>query len=218
MQLRRRSVLVPVMAGIGGLVVGATFALLTLRGVTAEWVAATGTWVGAVGTVVALLWAVRTFRADQADREEARDVALTEQLRQEAERVRQEAERKESIRAAAALVTIGVRPVQATGDRPDLMLDLVTVTLTNDSTAPVRVSSVTLGRPLRASSTLPSDTYLEGSMTKSFQVYVEPTPITPEELGHGSAPRFGAEMTYVLGGREWTTSTAEGASPQLTAG
>ncbi|MDO4070360.1 hypothetical protein QKG08_15000 [Clavibacter michiganensis] len=53
---------------------------------TSDWVAATGTWAGSIGTVAALLWAVASFRSDQADRDRFRaEEASREEERQEQE-------------------------------------------------------------------------------------------------------------------------------------
>ena len=207
MQCRRRSVLIPVMAGIGGLVLGASIALLVLHRAASEWVEAAGTWVGAVGTVFALLWAVRTFRADQADREHSRKLAS-------AERDRQAQDREQSIQDEAALVTIRVRGAVASGSDSDLTMEWVKVTIANDTTIPVRVHQVSLGGPLVRRSAIPSDIRLEHAEVKPFQVAVEPIPTSPEEMNRDSVQRFEANMTYALGGRVWTTTSAEGARPK----
>lgn len=54
---------------------------------TPDWVAAAGTWAGSIGTVAALLWAVASFRSDQADR----DLFRLEEATREEERQEQEA-------------------------------------------------------------------------------------------------------------------------------
>ena len=199
------------MAGIGGLVLGASIALLVLHGASSEWVEAAGTWVGAVGTVFALLWAVRTFRADQADREHSRTMAL-------ADRDRQAAEREKGIRDEAALVTIRVRGFLADGNDPDMTLRAVIITTTNDATIPVRIHSVTFLGPLREQSQMPRDIRLEHSDAERFEVRVDPIPTTGEEMHRDVVPRFEAQMTYAMGGRLWTTTTVAGALPQSADG
>jgi amino acid transporter len=72
MRTRPRTLIVQLIWGIGGLAAGSALALMWFHNFTPEWVEATGTWFGAIATVLALLWAVQTFRSDQAAREEAR--------------------------------------------------------------------------------------------------------------------------------------------------
>jgi hypothetical protein len=63
---RKAALVVHLIWAVAGIAIGETIALLWVGGLTPEWIAATGTWFGAVATVLALLWAVQTFRADQA--------------------------------------------------------------------------------------------------------------------------------------------------------
>jgi hypothetical protein len=79
-----------------GLTIGACVATVVDGRWTADWVAATGTWFGAIATVLALLWAVASFRSDQADREISRGEDRTREARErasESEREEQEASR-----------------------------------------------------------------------------------------------------------------------------
>lgn len=69
-----------VMWGLAGLILGAAIALLLSQNWSPDWIGTTGTWIGAVATVLTLLWAVRSFRTDQDDREEARLAELPGEL------------------------------------------------------------------------------------------------------------------------------------------
>lgn len=90
--------------GIGGLTLGASLALLVIENWTPEWIEATGTWFGAVATVLTLLWAVRSFRSDQDEREKSRkaerEIDIAEQLEVEREQMKEASNVASNSRAA----------------------------------------------------------------------------------------------------------------------
>lgn len=96
MRKRRKALVVRPIWVAAGVAIGATIALPWAQGLTPDWIEATGTWFGAVATVLALLWAVQTFRADQAHGEEERrrvDADRAAALDAEARRIRTDADR-----------------------------------------------------------------------------------------------------------------------------
>lgn len=60
---------------VAGFGVGSLGMLLLAKDFTADWVGAAGTWFGSIATVLALLWAVQSFRTDQRRRDA--DASLT---------------------------------------------------------------------------------------------------------------------------------------------
>lgn len=75
-----RESIVRLMWAIGGAAVGAAGAIVVTRWSSSDWIEAAGTWFGGVATVLALLWAVQTFRADQQHRESEREQREAEKL------------------------------------------------------------------------------------------------------------------------------------------
>lgn len=107
------------MWGLGGLTLGASLALLVLKNWTPGWVGATGTWFGAVATVLTLLWAVRSFRSDQAEREATR---IAEREKEAATLVEREhgeiTEANKRVHRAARWRWTGVRPSHGDDKHP----------------------------------------------------------------------------------------------------
>ncbi len=126
MEPQKRKVVVYLIWAVGGGAVGAAAALLWVKGLKPDWVEATGTWFGAIATVVALLWAVQTFRADQAHRDAERTAAASE---------REDAQAKEQagIRADAARVALALRGGGGYGHGGEKSMTGVFIDIHNDT-------------------------------------------------------------------------------------
>jgi TRAP-type C4-dicarboxylate transport system permease small subunit len=85
---------------IGGLTLGASLALLGIKNWTPDWIEATGTWLGAVATVLTLLWAVRSFRSDQAEREISRRAEREKEVAEQIERERDQTKEASNVSIA----------------------------------------------------------------------------------------------------------------------
>lgn len=197
---RRTALLVHLIWAIGGAAIGATVALLLCRGVTADWVGATGTWFGAVATVLALLWAVQTFRADQANRDHARQVE-EEQRRQAAE------EEAKDINDQASLVTIALLGGGGYGSDPNMQMNSVRLVVKNNSRETVRVTTAELLPPLKENGWRMREFTIQAMDAIDETVPVTPFEAHSAEFSGAPMSRLEARMTFILDGRTWTTST-----------
>lgn len=199
MQTPRKPLLVNAIWAIGGLSLGACVATVLDGRWTAEWVAATGTWFGAIATVLALLWAVASFRADQSDRDKTR---VEERAKETAiERARALRELTE-----ASNVTVSITGAGGYGTQPDnYTITSLAVVITNTSMHDALVTSWWLGDEAKPKQLLESNISLGMGKTHSMAVPVEPTP-SPEGLGAAPIGRFSAEMNFRLDGLDWHRS------------
>lgn len=138
---RKAALVVHLIWAVAGIAIGATIALLWVKGLTPEWIEATGTWFGAVATVLALLWAVQTFRADQAHREE-------ERRRVETDRAAALDAEERHIRTDADRVGLVFRGGAGQGSAGEQELTSVRIAVHNDTDRPVVVEEFTLDPPL----------------------------------------------------------------------
>ncbi|QHC72227.1 hypothetical protein [Rathayibacter sp. VKM Ac-2801] len=201
MTSRRNALITNLTFGVGGLALGACLATVIDGRWTADWVGATGTWFGSIATVLALLWAVQSFRADQADREQTRAEARD---REDVER----REREESELAQARNVSIALRGGAAYGDGPNQMLTGVHVDISNDSKNIVVVSRFRLDEKLRPTKALPDDLRVLAGQTLRTSIDVEPTAAQSGEASGGRLTRLTADMDYRIGDRNWSRSSS----------
>jgi hypothetical protein len=176
---RAKPVIIHIIWAVAGIAVGATVALLWVKKFESDWVGATGTWFGAIATVLTLLWAVQTFRADQAHRER-------ERAAKEAERVQaildaQRADEKAKRAAEAALVATANRVTfrvgsGGSGEQRGSKFEITTVVLkvTNETNERVLVKSCELMPPLRAVSAVDEPVSIGARTTAKITVFIPP--------------------------------------------
>lgn len=186
---------------VGGIAVGATVSLLWVKGLKSEWVEATGTWFGAIATVLALLWAVQTFRADQAHREAQR---LLEEGSQAEARAREQAD----IRADAARVAIALRGGAGFGNEGSKSLTGVFIDIHNDTDQPVAVTTVTLDEALRTRSQIPTPIRIKPGQSWTQQFDTDPAAVADDELSGRPLVSYGGSMTFEIHDRKWSKTTA----------
>lgn len=182
-------------------------ALLTLKGLEPDWIEATGTWFGAVATVLALLWAVQTFRADQADRDRAREEEATERIQLVEAQAR-------DVEKQAGLVTIRVRGGGGFGNAPEMRMNTVRLEITNDSRQPARVMSIELLPPLLRTGWKTDEITIPPTETYKSTLQVEEFPADEQEFSGAPMPRLKASMTFILDGRIWMANS-DGASKRM---
>ncbi|MBV1781295.1 hypothetical protein KRR55_19475 [Paeniglutamicibacter sp. ABSL32-1] len=200
MSSQKHSFLVQAMWGLGGLTLGASLALLVLKNWTPDWVGATGTWFGAVATVLTLLWAVRSFRSDQAERELTR---IAEHER-EAEALMQRA-RGEFIEASN--VSIALRGGAGHGSDPNMMMTSIQVRIQNHSKHDAVIKLFTFDELLKSRRELPTGVHILAGTTFSETYEIIAVPAKQDELSEGAVSRFSANMSYRLDGRDWRRSS-----------
>lgn len=197
---RLNPVLVHSIWGLGGLTLGASLALLVIKDWTPDWIEATGTWFGAVATVLTLLWAVRSFRSDQDEREKSRKAErekdIAEQLEVEREQMKE-----------ASNVRIELKGGRGFGTSPNLMMTGVHVVIQNHSKYLTVVKSVTLDRALTPLKPLPAGLRIPAGETSSHHVDIEGVPGQAEELSGKPMSRFDVGMSYRLDGHDWHRSS-----------
>lgn len=203
MQSRQRAVLVNAIWAIGGLSLGACTATVIDGRWTPEWVSATGTWFGAIATVLALLWAVVSFRTDQASREEARDE----------ERARENAstrDREDRELSNATNVTIALASAGGQGGRPDeWQLSYVMMKITNTSRHPALVTALSLDPQLVLTDDLPGTFLVPVGDVRHETVGIELLR-SPEGFDAAALAHFEVGMDYQLDGLKWHRSARGG--------
>ena len=114
-----------------------------------DWIQATGTWFGAVATVLTLLWAVRSFRSDQAEQEKNR---RAEHQKDKAGQIA----REQTEVNQAKNVSISLRAGMAFGSQPEQMMQSIHLWIKNHSKNGVSVHTITLDEQLKPKRPLPT--------------------------------------------------------------
>jgi hypothetical protein len=192
--------IIHLMWGIAGLTLGACIALLIVKNWTPDWIEATGTWFGAVATVLTLLWAVRSFRSDQAERERTR------QAEHEKDRAGQ-LEREQAEMKRAKSVSISLEGGAAYGSGPGQMMTSMHVWIKNHSKYGVSVYAITLDEQLKPKRSLPTDFHIQAGSDFHQIIEIEDVPARAEELSGKPMTRFTARMTYHIDGHDWHRSS-----------
>ena len=200
MQSRRRSIIVHAIWAIAGGASGITVALLLVKGFEPEWIEATGTWFGAIATVLALLWAVQTFRSDQAERE--------------AQRRRDAESEREALAAAAsahkdeaAKVVLAIRGGAGYGTVGEQKMSSIHIDFHNDSQELIVIEEVEVDAPLILRKQLRMPIRVPANWTHTELMDIEDIGAMANELSGQPLERFGARMTYRVGPRRWTRAT-----------
>lgn len=196
MPSRKNTLIIHVIWGLGGLTLGASLALLVSKNWTPEWIGATGTWFGAVATVLTLLWAVRSFRSDQAERESSR---LAERDKEAAALM----ERERGDLKEASHVSIELKGGAGEGSPPNLVMTSLHVKIRNHSKYDAVVKAVTLDEALTARQPLPEDVHIPAGDTFSEFIQIVGVPGRQDDLSGQPMSRFTASLSYRLNGRDW---------------
>lgn len=194
---RLKPSLVHIIWFLGGFTLGGCFVLLIGRGWTANWVSATGQWFGAVVTVLALLWAVRSFRSDQREREASRSEELAGHLAR-----RSEVDAAQLREASNVLLTM--RGSAGSGDDgPNATLTSIRIRIQNNSEDDVVVKEITLDDRLIPTRPLPTGFHVKRGEPFDDSYGIVPVPRQQDDLKELELSRFDLSMTYRLGGRDW---------------
>lgn len=199
---RKAALVVHLIWAVAGIAIGATIALLWVRGLTPEWIAATGTWFGAVATVLALLWAVQTFRADQAHREE-------ERRRVETDRAAAFDAEERHIRTDADRVGLVLRGGAGQGSAGEQELTSVRIAVHNDTDRPVVVEEFTLDPPLALRRSPATPIRIKPRESWDELLEVVPVPITGGELSGRPLKSYGGVISFEVHGRRWTRANTD---------
>lgn len=184
------------MWALGGGAVGVSATTLLIRGSDPNWVEAAGTWVGGISTVLALLWAVQTFRADQASRD-------AEIQRREQEHVAATEAREVMIRSVAKKVVLELRGGGGYGNFPNQVMTSLHLRVHNDSDQRVSIYDIELDSLLRLKRPLSFPVRVQPGETWHSLVEIEEVPAQPDELSDQPVPRYSGSVTYLIDGREW---------------
>lgn len=207
MPSRQNRVLVHAIWGLGGLTLGASFALLLVKNWTPDWIEATGTWFGAIATVLTLLWAVSSFRSDQAERERSRKEEHQKEVAEAAERDRQRV-------TEADRVKVSLRGGGGFGQDATQEMNSIYVVVENHSRYDAVIKSISLDSRLKPIVPLPASFTVAAAGDPFKQVIdIEPVPGRAEELSGKPLDRFTVSMTYLLDGIDWKRSST--ADPEL---
>lgn len=191
---------------LGGFAVGGVGMMLLAKPWTADWVGAAGTWFGSIATVLTLLWAVRTFRADQAQRDhDARRRAVEQE--QAAERAAHE------LITEAALVRPTLLGGSGFGGGDSLQMDSIHVRISNDTTHTATIDEVILDERLIPKRRWPSDFRVRAGETETWSVEVAPVPARDGELSGNRIDRYSLRIRYLLNGRAWWVTSDIDATP-----
>lgn len=196
MPSRKNTLIIHVIWGLGGLTLGACIALLVSKNWAPDWIGATGTWFGAVATVLTLLWAVRSFRSDQAERENSR---LAERDKEVAALM----ERESGDFKEASHVSIALMGGAGEGTPPDMVMTSLHVKIRNHSKYDAVVKAVTLDGELTPRGPLPEDVHIPAGETFTRIIQIVSVPGHPDELSGRPMTRFIAGLSYRLNGRDW---------------
>lgn len=193
---QRTSLIVNLIWGLGGITLGASGALLVLKELAPDWVAATGTWFGAVATVLTLLWAVRAFRSDQADRERTR--------KDEHEReVKAGAQRAHEATVEASNVSVSLEGGRAYGTHPNQMMASLYIVIQNHSEHITVIKTVALDPGLTPKSPLEQGFSIPAGETYREPIEIIDTPARQGDMSGRPMTRFTAQITYRLNGSSW---------------
>ncbi|MGC5225161.1 hypothetical protein ACPW96_21540 [Micromonospora sp. DT81.3] len=191
---RRHAWIVHAMWALGGAALGAAVALIWLGDFKPEWIEATGTWFGAIATVLTLLWAVQTFRADQAARQEALEKA-------DNDRQREAAAAEAAIVADAARVEVTVRGGAGYGPDSDKQMTSVHLDIFNGSRHPVTIREIEFPAAVELPALM---VRVPAGESWTREVKISDIPADPEELsGKRTVTRLPLAIVYALEGREW---------------
>ncbi len=208
-----RERIVRVMWAIGGLAVGATGAILVTRWISSDWVEAAGTWFGGVATVLALLWAVQTFRADQQHREserEQREAAKQAAAQErEAEKRAEEEKRELEVRAEARRVLVALHGGGGQGRTGDMHMTSLRVNLMNNSSRPVMVTDIKLNSPLQARQRLREPVRVDAAGVQPVSLDVEPIRVDDHLLSGTVLTQYSAVITFIAEGTTWIRDSSE---------
>lgn len=184
------------MWALGGGVVGASATGLFIQGADPNWVEAAGTWFGAIATVLALLWAVQTFRTDQASRD-------AEIQRREREGVAEAEALEVKLRSMAEKVVLELRGGGGHGTSPYQVMTSLHLLVHNDSDQRVSIHEIELDPLLRLKHALTFPVRVQSGETWRSTVDIEEVPAKPDELSDRPVPRFSGSVTYLINGQEW---------------
>lgn len=171
---RLNQLIIHLIWGIGGLILGACIALLVVKNWTSDWVEATGTWFGAVATVLTLLWAVRSFRSDQAERENTRKAEHEKEKEEQSERER-------AVSAEAGNVSISLQGGAGQGSPPNQMMTSVHVVIRNLSKNIVVIRNLSLDERLKPRNPLPVDIPIPAGEEIRRTIEIDLLPAVAEE-------------------------------------
>ena len=202
----RSGLLVHAMWGVGGLTVGATAALLLARGFKPDWLEATGTWVGGIATVLALLWAVQTFRADQ-------DARQVEKLQAEQDRAAEFQAVNDAVLAEASRVSLELRGGGGYGGPNEQKMNSVHLNIHNEADHVAIIDDISLHPPLKPTRMprLPIRVAPKSSWTDLLDMEV--IDADPSEMSDKPVPRFSGTVAFRLDGRDWTRDTNDRSRP-----
>lgn len=200
MPSRKSQLLVHTIWGLGGLTLGASLALLLIKNWTPDWVGATGTWFGAVATVLTLLWAVRSFRSDQAEREHTR---VTEREKEVATLM----ERERGEFTEANNVSIEIKAAAGRGSDQNKMLTSINIKILNHSRHDIVVKNFTFDEALTPRKELPTGVQILAGTAFSEIFDIIAVPAHQDDLNGRALSRFSATMSYRLDGRDWQRSS-----------
>lgn len=197
--------IVPFIWSLVGLASGACLALLVIKDLSPDWIEATGTWFGAVATVLTLLWAVRSFRSDQAEREAVRVSERENDLALRLVRDRDQANE-------ASRVYIELKGRATSGTSPNQVLTSVAVEITNKSRHLVVVDGLILDEALETYTPLPTSFRIPAGESKTHPVEIKEIPYKEGDLNGRPISRFSVQMSYRQDGYDWIR--CQGGSPE----
>lgn len=187
---------VNVICALGGVAVGGAAVGLWVQHQKSEWVEAYGTWFGAVATVVAVLWAVQTFRSDQVHRQRQ----LDEETHAEAERA---AEAEAGHLADASQIWVTLNGGGGYGSGEQTMMTTMHIRIGNNGLKPVTVSALEVGPPLALRTKLTLPIHIAPSTTWAAHVEVSPTNVDPSQLMDNPLVGHSARIEYTINTRRW---------------
>lgn len=193
---RLHPLIVPFIWSLVGLASGACLTLLVIKDLSPDWIEATGTWFGAVATVLTLLWAVRSFRSDQAEREAIRISERENDLALRLVRDRDQANE-------AHRVNIELKGRAASGTSPNQVLTSVAVEITNKSRHLVVVDGLILDEALKTKTPLPPSFRIPAGESEIHPVEIAEIPYKEGDLNGGPLSRFSVQMSYRQDGYDW---------------
>lgn len=196
MASQRTSRLVNFIWALGGLTLGACLALLVLKNLDPNWVVATGTWFGAVVTVLTLLWAVRAFRSDQAEREVTRKDEHEKEVKVGVQRARK-------ANVEASQVTVAMKGGAANGTPPNQMMTSLHIVIHNHSKYSTVIKHIALDDALIPKTPLENGFSIPAGETYRKIIEIRDVPARKEDLSGKPMTRFTAQITYRLNGSGW---------------
>lgn len=204
---RRSIVLVHSMWGVAGFALGASVALLWVQKLKPEWVEATGTWFGAIATVLAVLWAVRTFRSDQAERERVR---IEEKAREQQASLSAAAD----VKAEAGRVVIGLRGGGGYGNSGQKKMNSVHLDIFNGASKFIEQLQVQAHAPLHLKQDPGLPVRIAPGENWTELLVIEELDVRDEDLSGKALTGMQAELEFRLDGRTWLR-TSDGTEPRL---